>query len=248
MNKTNSKKNKKSKKKKSFNKNIIIFPIILIVILIIIIIPKKDKEGNIGVDYSNNDLKIEQSFGDTSIEDIITEQKDTDEIKIGINKYLEFLWMVDGAFDTSKNKFEVNGEKINDLSFKCEYRGTNDKCYGVDFEENYNRIFSKQVSINRVYGDGVSLKWYEKVGNDYVFYPPKSCTVKRMNLKQSIILKEKTSKELKFLVYYNETVDSGFFKGNHQYEKEFVLVKEDGSWKVRKAYYHNPCYIEYNVE
>ena len=246
-------KKKTKKSKEILNKKMIVFPIVvLIVVLIIFLIPKKNKSSDLDISADIN-IHGDSSYGDTikdnqSIEEIILSQKDTDEVKIGVNKYLEFLWMIDGAFDKTKTKFEVNGEKINDLSFKCEYRGTNDKCYGVNFEENYNKLFSNKVSMNRVYGDGVSLKWYDKIDGEYVFYVKNSCNVGRMNTKQSLILTEKTSKELKFKVYYNENISSGFFKGEHAYDKEFVLVKEDGSWKVRKAYYHNPCYIEYNIE
>ena len=247
---------KKSKKKKvQFDKKTVIFPLILIIIIaIILIIPKNKKQdiedNDVSVDIIHGESDNDKPTDETTLGEIIETQKDSDEVKIGIAKYQEFLWMVDGAFYNPKNDnaYEINGNKSDSLSFKCEYRGTNDKCYGVNFEENYNKVFSNKVSINRVYGDGVSLRWYEKKDNEYVFRPAKNCTVEKMSSKQSLVLKEKTSKELTFTVYYKESVSDGPFQGEHSYEKEFVLVKEDGTWKVRKAYYHNPCYVEYNVE
>ncbi len=242
--------NKKVGNKKRFNLIIIIL-IFAVFIVTPLIIKRFSNIDDDTVSYDINYGKNGNIMNDEiSLGEIIDTQKDNDEVKIGIAKYQEFLWMIDGAFYNTKNDnaYEINGNKSDNLSFKCEYRGTNDKCYGINFEENYNNVFSEKVSINRVYGDGVSLRWYEKRDGEYIFRPPKNCDVGHMSTKQSLILKEKTSTQLTFIVYYDEIVKDGPFAGEHKYEKEFVLIREKGKWKVKKAYYHNPCYVEYNVE
>ena len=32
------------------------------------------------------------------------------------------------------------------------------------------------------------------------------------------------------------------------YEKTFVLVNENRTWKISKAYYHDSCHMDYNIE
>ncbi len=217
----------------------------------------KTNNGVITHKTQNSEASNKGSYGDIlntsekSLEDIAKEQKNSEELKIGIKKYLEFLWMVDGAFNKQRYNnvdLEVNGEVLKNHSFKCEYRDNKEKCYGVNFEDNYYKLFSNKIDMNRVYGDGISLKWYEKANDEYIFTNTNNCNLGRMSNKQTLVFKEKKDNKLIFNVSFTEEVESGIFKGTHSFNEEFVLIKEDGNWKVYKAYYHNPCYMEYIVE
>ena len=130
--------NKKVENKKRFNLIIIIL-IFAVFIVTPLIIKRFSNIDDDTVSYDINYGKNGNIMNDEiSLGEIIDTQKDNDEVKIGIAKYQEFLWMIDGAFYNTKNDnaYEINGNKSDNLSFKCEYRGTNDKCYGINFEEN----------------------------------------------------------------------------------------------------------------
>ncbi len=237
------------KDKEDFDKKLFTFPVLMVFIGLIII----SIIGRNNIDLNNQD---EINTGDIisneiTIPDEIINHENSPELEIGINKYLEFLWMVDGVFNKEKyhnEEFTVNGESLSNHTFKCEFNSDKSRCKGINFIDNYNKLFSKKVNINLVYGDGVALRWYDKIDDDYYFNIQNTCDVSRMNSKQNIILKENSNNKLVFRVYFYETVKDGLFMGNHTFDKEFTLVKEDGEWKVSKAYYHNPCYMEYNIE
>ena len=255
------KQNKSQTKKKpniNINKTLIGVASIVLIIGIFLLIPKNNnnnpvidnKEGQ-NVENNGNSLN-DESFGDISIENELENQKSSQELTTGINKYLEFLWMVDGAFNKSRfnnQDFEVNGQKLSgNPSFTCLYQDNKNSCISTNFEENFHKLFANNIKMDLVYGDGVALRWYKKTDDGYIFTNSNNCNIGRMNTKQSLILKEKNTNELKFRVYYEEKIADGIFKGDHVFDEEFVLVKQDNQWKVSKAYYHDPCYMEYIIK
>ena len=68
-----------------------------------------------------------------------------------------------------------------------------------------------------------------------------------MSTKQILELVEKTDNKLTFKVIYVDDIKAGIYKGIHDVSRDFVLIKEDNSWKVSKAYYHDPCFMDYYI-
>lgn len=178
-------------------------------------------------------------------------QKD-DAITIGEKKYLQFLWMVDGAFNNEryKEEYTVNERKMDnvDKKFTCTYQEGSKKCIGNNFEEEFKKIFSNKITYNKVYGDGQAFYWYEKLDGKYQFNNINTCNASRMNTLQKLELVEEKSDKLTYTVTFEDNVKSGIYKGNNEYKRNFVLIKEDGEWKVSEAYYHDPCYMDYYIE
>ena len=175
-----------------------------------------------------------------------------DELSIGERKYLEFLWMVDGAFNYERynhEDFVVNGKKLESHSnFSCEYDSLKKTCRGINFEENYNKLFAKNVKLDNVYGDGLVGKWYEKMDNDYFFTNINNCDAGRMNTRQTLNVVSSSDKKMTYKAIFEEELKSGVFKGHHRFENDFVLVYENGDWKVSEAYFHDPCYMDYYIK
>lgn len=217
--------------KKMSDKKVILLVVIVILLLILILILK-------GHDNNQN-------------ENIRYVQDTKDPLSIGETKYLEFLWMVDGAFNYeryNKEDFKVNGKTLERKpDFTCTYDKEMKTCVGHNFEEAYNKLFAKSVNINRVYGDGAAIRWYEKIDGVYTFTNVNSCDAGRMSTNQQLEITESDKDKIICKVTFDEELKSGIYKGKHHFDKEFVLVKENDTWKVSKAYYHNPCYMEHNV-
>ena len=225
----------------------------------------KDKTDNNKIDNEkniNNKVEVNKNVNNKQnnktisnnefVDDIIEEQKNNKELSIGIEKYLEFLWMVDGAFNYQrydKKEFVVNGKKLEGKkNFSCDYRDNdNTMCYGNNFEKSFKNLFADNIDINNVYSDGVAIFWYQKINDEYTFTNFNNCETDRMSINQKIVLEEKNDNELKYKVFYSEENETGPYKGTHDFNKEFVLVKQDNTWKVSKAYYRNPCYMEYYI-
>ena len=166
-------------------------------------------------------------------------------LEIGEEKYLEFLWMVDGAFNNGRldGEFVVNGKILDDNSkkFTCNYKNkNNNSCVGNNFEEEFNHLFSSNISYNNVYGD-VSSTWVKYENEKYVFNYINTCSISRMKLEQTLILDSINKDTLIFNVKMLNDV-------NKVKTKLFVLVLEDDEWKISKAYYHDVCEIDYYVE
>jgi len=160
-------------------------------------------------------------------------------LKIGEEKYLEFLWMVDGAFNNERfnGEFIVNEKKLDNYSFDCVYNNKKDSCISKNFEESFNKLFVKRIRPQDVYGDGITFSWYTKIKDGYEFNNTSNCSVKRMGLNQSINIKEIYENKIEYLVYFDDlTVD-----------KLFVLEKENGEWKISQAYYHDLCKLDYYI-
>lgn len=165
-------------------------------------------------------------------------------LRIGEEKYLEFLWMVDGAFNDSRYKesFIINGKETNyNKDFTCTYsKGNNKTCFSDNFEESFKNLFVSSIKYDDVYSDGVSFAWYEKTSNGYKFTNMNTCNVKRMSKEQKVKVIGVKNDELSFEIEYEK---------NESYilHKLFVLKFEDGKWKVSNAYYHDLCHMDYEI-
>ncbi len=222
-------KNKDEIKKFNFNKKVLlIILVVVIVILAIFLLTRKGENGG----------------------SIIFDKDDT--LAIGEKKYLQFLWLVDGAFNNEryKEEFTINNRKMSDSNkkFTCSYGESKKKCVASNFEEEFKDLFSSKITYNKVYGDGQAFYWYEKLDNKFYFTNVNSCNASRMNTKQEMKLKEETSDKIVYTISFSDDVKSGIYKGENKFERNFVLVKEDGKWKVSEAYYHDPCYMDYYIE
>ena len=168
---------------------------------------------------------------------------DSEALEIGEEKYLEFLWMVDGAFNSERfdGEFTVNGKTLDDSKkeFTCVYKRKNDEsCIGNNFEKAFHNLFASNVTYNRVYSDGAIYTWFKYEKGNYIFTNSKSCSVKRMNLQQKIKLVKILDNELSFDVSDDDSVISC----------EFILIKENGNWKVGKALYKDLCEMSYVIQ
>ena len=169
-----------------------------------------------------------------------------DAMILGENKYLEFLWMVDGAFndDRMNETFSVNGMKIKDSQklFNCEYqKNKSNECMAINFEKAFNYLFANGIKYNEVYGDGITFTWYRVENNNYYFNSINSCNVERMSKEQNLRIKEMESDKI---IYEVSSYDNN---KQHEINNEFILIKEDNQWKVAKAYYHDLCDMDYNI-
>lgn len=173
-------------------------------------------------------------------------------LSIGENKYLEFLWMVDGAFNYErydKEEFTVNNKILDKkLDFSCIYENGNKTCRATNFEKNFQKLFADNIKIDNVYGDGAAIKWYDKKNNEYTFTNLNNCKTVRMSTKQTLTVDSISEDKITYKVTFDEEVKSGPYKGNHHYNKNFVLIYQDNTWKVNEAYYHDPCYAEYLIK
>lgn len=167
---------------------------------------------------------------------------ESEALAIGVEKYLEFLWMVDGAFNNSKdnNEFIVNDKKLDNdnKKFTCTYK--NNSCIGNNFENEFKRIFASNISYNKVYGDGILYTWIKHENGEYRFSNLKNCDTYRMDTNRIMKVTEITSNRLVFKV-------SGKYDKRDKF-REFALIKENDDWKVTAAYYHDLCDIDYNIE
>ena len=166
-------------------------------------------------------------------------------LKIGEEKYLEFLWMVDGAFNNERmnGEFIVNGKRLekDSIKFTCVYKNKKDNtCIGNNFEESFQSLFSSNITYNQVYGDDSGNVWFKYDKGKYKFTNTNYCSVNRMNLKQNIKLHKINQNELEYYVSYKDS-------NNGLRERTFSLIKENDIWKISKAYYEDLCEIKYRI-
>ena len=167
-------------------------------------------------------------------------------LEIGEEKYLEFLWMVDGAFNSEREKgdFNVNNKTLsNDKKvFLCKYEIKKSKeCVGYNFKEEFNNLFSNNLNYDDVYSDGLMYSWYRYHNGKYLFKNLDNCSINRMSLNQNIEVKDISSNELVYKVTFKNN------QTDNIKEKDFVLVLEDGKWKVKTAFYHDMCGVKYYI-
>ena len=168
-------------------------------------------------------------------------------LMLGEEKYLDFLWMVDGAFNDEKyhESFSVNGKTMVNSKFTCKYTLKNKNlCISDNFPDTYKELFNSKIHYDTVYGDGTSYNWYEEKDGKYIFNNVNNCSNGRMNTKQFLepLLIERNK------ITYKITFEDNDFHTSRTMEKIFVLKRENRVWKVFFAYYHDPCYMDYNIE
>lgn len=175
---------------------------------------------------------------------------DKEALLVGEDKYLQFLWMVDGAFNDVKysNTLKVNGKELSQEKkiFKCIYKSKEkDYCFGENFEEAFSALFIHDIKYENVYSDGVSFTWYEKDNNRYKFKNTRACNDRRIAENHQMEVLRIEPRKITYLVKF---ADYKFLNKEIELVKEFVLEYHDNDWKVSKAYYHDPCLLDYNIE
>lgn len=170
-----------------------------------------------------------------------------DAIKVGEEKYLEFLWMIDGAFNDERYEysFVVNDKSLNDNKkiFTCNYPKNNKRtCFANNFENAFHNLFVNKISYEDVYSDKVSFSWYAKKDNEFEFTNMNTCNAYRMGKVHNLQVISIDKRKLFFRVTFKDD------RNNRVFDKMFVLSYEDNDWKISKAYYHDPCYMDYNIE
>ena len=173
-----------------------------------------------------------------------------DALSIGEEKYLEFLWLVDGAFNDSRynTHIKVNNKEVNLSKFKfsCKYDDKKEWCKAENFENAFSSVFASNITYNEVYGD-IAYVWYEKREDGYYFKNPTGCDAARMSDNQTLELVKEEKDKLTFKVQYLDNMETGIYKGEHKITKEFILVREGKEWKVSKAHYHDLCFQDYYI-
>ena len=167
-------------------------------------------------------------------------------LMVGEEKYLDFLWMVDGAFNNERyhESFSVNGKSKVSSKFTCNYSlKNNNLCVSDNFKDSFEELFSSKIHYETVYGDGTSYNWFEEKSEKFIFNNANFCSNGRMSMKHYLepLLIERNKITYKITFVDDELHTPRFI------EKIFILRKENRKWKVFSAYYHDPCYMDYNV-
>ena len=172
---------------------------------------------------------------------------EVDALILGEEKYLKFLWIVDGAFNSERydGDYLVNNKSLNndDKLFTCEYKNKKDKeCVGNNFDVYFNSLFSNRITYDDVYSDGVIYTWYDYDKGKYIFNNLDSCQINRMPLNHKLkVIKIESDRIIYQVSYEND-------KSKEINKKDFILVLENNEWKIDKAFYHDLCDMEYNIE
>lgn len=166
-------------------------------------------------------------------------------LTLGEEKYLTFLWFIDGAFN-EKNQYYVNDKSFTkeQYPFICEYTKVKNKCYIKDFNTLFKKSFASNITYEKVYNDGISNSFYQLNNQDFVFNSKIICGSNNKIFKHHLIVEKIDNNKIEYLISY----DNDEILKNHNYVKEFILVKEKGQWKISKAYYRDRCRMDYNIE
>ena len=167
-------------------------------------------------------------------------------LDLGIDRYLKFLWMVDGAFNNErfKEEFTVNNNKIKeeDKVFTCKYKNTKSKeCTANNFEEEFKKLFSKNINYEDVYTDKAIYSWISYKDGKYIFKNLDNCNIDRIGINHNIRVVNITSDKIIYRV---------FFENRHSHlvnKRKFELVKEDNDWKISTASYYDLCGMRYSI-
>lgn len=166
-------------------------------------------------------------------------------LKLGEEKYLKFLWMVDGAFnsDRFKDDFIVNDRKLNEEEkvFTCNHNKKSDECTGNNFESEFKKLFSKLITYEKVYSDEAIYSWIMIKDGKYVFNNITTCSVNRMDINHKLIVKSISKDEIVYEVSFNDKRKGILNK------RDFVLILEDNEWKISTAFYHDLCGMKYFI-
>ena len=160
-------------------------------------------------------------------------------LKLGEEKYLSLLWMVKGAFEDKK--IIVNNHELDDSQkvFNCHFNDSQKECIGNNFEEAFNQVFSKNISYEKVYGDGVTHVWIKKIGDDYHFAYNFYC--RDNHDEDNYQLSIKSVSDVK-IVYEITALNS-----SKSFTRTFILTKEDNKWKISQAVYRDKCMMDYYI-
>jgi len=167
-------------------------------------------------------------------------------MEIGEEKYLQFLWMVDGAFNNNrlKEEFIVNERKMEeeDKIFTCKYKESKSlECVGNNFESEFEKLFSHNIKYEKVYSDEAIYSWISFKDGKYFFNNLNSCSINRMGnehkLKVVEIMSDKIVYEVSFLNRRNNILN----------KRDFVLILENGKWKISSAFYYDLCGMWYTI-
>ncbi len=174
---------------------------------------------------------------------VITNEK---ALELGEEKYLKFLWMVDGAFNSERlnEDFLVNDKRLSneDKVFTCKYKHKNDvECVGNNFEKEFKKLFSKDINYKNVYSDGLDHTWYEYRDGNYIFSNLNSCGVNRMGINQQIKVINITNDKIMYQVNFKDDMT------NKEITRNFSLILEDDEWKINMAYYYDLCGMKYYI-
>ena len=165
-------------------------------------------------------------------------------VKLGEEKYLKFLWMVDGAFNDARLKEEllVNGKKLSeeDKVFTCEYENKTE-CVGNNFESEFKKLFKSSINYMKVYSDSKVYSWLSIKNDKYIFNNLNTCNISRMGINHELKVK---------MIYYDKIIYEVSFSNrrtNQTTERNFILILEDNEWKIDTAYYHDLCDMNYTI-
>ena len=165
-------------------------------------------------------------------------------LEIGEEKYLKFLWMVDGAFNSDRidGDFIVNEKtlKEEDKVFKCVYNKSKE-CIGENFEIEFSKLFSSKINYDLVYSDNMIYKWYSYENGKYKFNNLDNCNINRMPLKHNLKLVKINNNKIIYKVWFNNR------QTNRLNEHDFILIYEDNEWKIDTAFYYDMCGIRYSI-
>ena len=167
-------------------------------------------------------------------------------LDLGIDRYLKFLWMVDGAFNNErfKEEFTVNNNKLKeeDKVFTCKYKNTKSReCAANNFEEEFKKLFSKNINYEDVYTDKAIYSWISYKDGKYIFKNLDNCNIDRMGINHNIRVVNITSDKIIYRV---------FFENRHSHlvnKRKFELAKEDNDWKISTASYYDLCGMRYSI-
>ncbi len=165
-------------------------------------------------------------------------------LKIGEEKYLKFLWMVDGAFNDERlnEEFIVNGKKLDDKDklFTCKYEN-NKECIGNNFDSEFKKLFSSSINYKNVYSDFKIYSWLKYSNGKYIFNNLNICNINRMGQNHELKVMKIDHHKIKYEVMFNNRQTDKIIKRN------FILNLEDNEWKIVNAYYHDLCGINYTI-
>ena len=175
---------------------------------------------------------------------LLSENKALD---IGEEKYLEFLWIVDGAFNSERfdSDYLVNGKSLSNdnKTFTCKYKNKNDKeCLGNNLDIMFKSLFSNKITYDNVYSDGAIYTWYYFDNGKFIFNNLDNCQINRMPLNQEIKIIKIESDKITYQVSYENS------KSKEKNYQDFILILENNEWKIVKAYYHDLCEMDYHIE
>ena len=165
---------------------------------------------------------------------------------IGEEKYLQFLWMVDGAFNNERlnEEFLVNNKKIMDKDkvFTCVYKTKKSKeCAGNNFDSEFKKLFKSSINYEKVYSDGMVYSWITFNNGQYIFNNLDTCNINRMGLNHTLKVISFNNKKIIYEVLFD---NRGTMR---QIKRDFSLELEDNEWKISSAFYYDLCGMRYSI-